>query len=68
LATGRNPLLERAAADSMNVPLTNDTATEMVAAARPVGARRAGFGPPPTLTGVAQVVGLALGSPEFQRR
>jgi uncharacterized protein (DUF1800 family) len=25
-------------------------------------------GPPPALTGLAQVVGLALGSPEFQRR
>jgi hypothetical protein len=27
-----------------------------------------GFGPVPQLTGVAQIVGLALGSPEFQRR
>jgi uncharacterized protein DUF1800 len=30
------------------------------------GAR--GFGPVPQLNGVAQIVGLALGSPEFQRR
>ena len=30
------------------------------------GAR--GFGNVPQLSGVAQVVGLALGSPEFQRR
>jgi len=27
-----------------------------------------GFGTLPELTGLAQVVGLALGSPEFQRR
>ena len=27
-----------------------------------------GFGPVPQLTGIAQIVGLALGSPEFQRR
>jgi hypothetical protein len=27
-----------------------------------------GFGNIPELTGLAQVVGLALGSPEFQRR
>jgi hypothetical protein len=27
-----------------------------------------GFGTIPELTGLAQVVGLALGSPEFQRR
>jgi len=27
-----------------------------------------GFGPVPQLSGVAQIVGLALGSPEFQRR
>jgi hypothetical protein len=26
------------------------------------------FGAPPELTGLAQVVGLALGAPEFQRR
>ncbi|MGI9090793.1 MAG: DUF1800 domain-containing protein, partial [Gemmatimonadaceae bacterium] len=33
------------------------------------GAGRNGIvGPPPQLTGFAQVVGLALGSPEFQRR
>ena len=31
-------------------------------------ARNPVTGPPPQLTGLAQVVGLALGSPEFQRR
>jgi uncharacterized protein (DUF1800 family) len=70
LLTGRNPMLDRAAADSAQM-VTDDTATEMVVG--PVrqgqmGARRAGFGAPPKLTGVAQVVGLALGAPEFQRR
>jgi hypothetical protein len=27
-----------------------------------------GLGPVPQLSGLAQIVGLALGSPEFQRR
>jgi uncharacterized protein (DUF1800 family) len=69
LATGRNPMLERATVDSTQI-LTRDTATEMVTGAgRPaVNRRAAGLGAPPRLNGVAQVVGLALGSPEFQRR
>jgi hypothetical protein len=67
LATGHNPLLDKAAADSASVPLTNDSASEMIVG-RPMASRRIGFGKPPTLTGIAQVVGLALGSPEFQRR
>ncbi len=68
LASGHNPLLDKATADSASVPLTNDTATEMITGVRPTANRRAGFGRTPTLSGVAQVVGLALGSPEFQRR
>jgi hypothetical protein len=34
--------------------------------AMPLRART--FGAPPSLTGLAQIIGLALGSPEFQRR
>ncbi|HJU74895.1 MAG TPA: DUF1800 domain-containing protein [Gemmatimonadaceae bacterium] len=68
LSSGRNPLLERAAGDSANEPVSNDTATDMIGVGRPMGMRRAGFGAPPKLSGVAQLVGLALGSPEFQRR
>jgi hypothetical protein len=69
LATGRNPLLIRAdSTDMQQTGMTSDTATDMIGPGRPNGARRAGFGPPPNLTGVAQLVGLALGSPEFQRR
>ena len=68
LATGHNPLLDKAAADSASIPLTNDSATEMITGVRPLASSRVGFGKPPTLTGVALVVGLALGSPEFQRR
>ena len=38
-------------------------------AGRPGGPRRgAGLGPPVQLNGLAQVVGLAIGAPEFQRR
>ena len=68
LATGRNPLLDGAASDTMQDTTTSDTAGDMIGLGRPNGVRRAGFGPPPKLTGVAELVGLALGSPEFQRR
>ncbi len=68
LATGRNPLSERAAGDSAAGDNTETQQTGTMDADRPLAARRAGFGPPPKLTGVAQLVGLALGSPEFQRR
>jgi uncharacterized protein (DUF1800 family) len=67
LATGHHPLLDKAA-DSASVPLTNDSASEMIVGGRPMASRRVGFGKAPTLTGISQVVGLALGSPEFQRR
>ncbi|MGH7694731.1 MAG: DUF1800 family protein, partial [Gemmatimonadaceae bacterium] len=68
LATGRNPLLERAASDSTQETTMSDNASDMVGLGRPNAARRAGFGTPPKLSGVAELVGLALGSPEFQRR
>lgn len=67
LASGRNPMLERAS-DSTDMQPATDVTGDMMDDGRPLGARRAGFGPPPKLTGVGQLVGLALGSPEFQRR
>ena len=67
LMSGENPLLSsRAAADSarvLSIPSSDDEPTmggEM-RRARPLER-------PVTLTGLAQVVGLALGAPEFQRR
>jgi len=58
LLTGRNPLLD--AAPSGEPP------TPMRPAPQPAPARA--NTPAPALRGLAQVVGLALGSPEFQRR
>lgn len=66
LASGNNPLMERAAADSSAI----DPNPPMVAQGR--GGRGGGGGRAfqrlPQLTGLPQVIGLALGSPEFQRR
>ena len=80
LVSGENPLLARLAKDSAATraaaagPDVEDETPEMMTAEpRLAGARRgqrgaAAFGPPPRLDGLAQIVGLALGSPEFQRR
>lgn len=75
LETGRNPFLERAGADSVlsdhaiddavNQMTMNDedrSGPRMRRASRPLA------GQPVALNGLAQMVGLALGSPEFQRR
>ena len=64
LMEGENPLAKK-------LSTTADTTNTMTAgpptrAARPAGAR--GLGRPVQLNGLAQVVGLAIGAPEFQRR
>jgi uncharacterized protein (DUF1800 family) len=63
LASGNNPLMERATADSMR--LVGPPMEPGMAAGR---GRQGGFQRLPQLTGLPQVIGLALGSPEFQRR
>jgi uncharacterized protein (DUF1800 family) len=80
LMSGENPLLKHAASDSTMRALVADSSTVMAmdddprAARKPnVGGKRGvlegrPLGPVPAVTGFAQVVGLALGSPEFQRR
>lgn len=80
LMSGDNPLLEKLARDSAAVrgaeaqmraaDTTDDAAMNMNTPRRPARGMRAGAaqGRPPTLAGLAQIVGLALGSPEFQRR
>jgi len=76
LIKGENPLASSAAADSAEMTAAvsgqNDmTQNEMMATTdrpRRANQRPLGLGPVPQLTGVAQIVGLALGSPEFQRR
>jgi uncharacterized protein (DUF1800 family) len=63
LASGSNPLMDRAVADTTMLerepaPMTG----------RPGRGRQGGFQRLPQLVGLPQIVGLALGSPEFQRR
>jgi uncharacterized protein (DUF1800 family) len=76
LTTGVHPMLEQVAADSSAaLVMTADTTSQRGPPdpREPPARRRQrqlaqGFGNVPELTGLAQVVGLALGSPEFQRR
>jgi uncharacterized protein (DUF1800 family) len=77
LLSGENPLLANAkesdvtmAASTSNndmpdMPMTDGVRQRAGARANPFGRPNA---PLPQLTGIAQVIGLALGSPEFQRR
>ena len=77
LATGVHPMVTKSAIDSgasmIAVPdPTADPDPTMAPDEAPARRRQRlaaqGFGNLPELTGLAQVVGLALGSPEFQRR
>jgi hypothetical protein len=74
LLSGENPMVAKFAtrADSSAVSMLPEIAPEM-APLGPNGQRRpaaplGGLGQPIQLTGLAQVVGLAIGAPEFQRR
>jgi uncharacterized protein (DUF1800 family) len=62
LASGTNPLMDRAAADTAIL----DQGPPMRPG--PGRGRQGGFQRLPQLSGLPQVIGLALGSPEFQRR
>jgi uncharacterized protein (DUF1800 family) len=76
LITGKNPLLEAAATDTaamrqpmaepMMAPPPGSDARDMRPGQRLAQARA--NAPLPNLNGLPQVIGLALGSPEFQRR
>jgi uncharacterized protein (DUF1800 family) len=75
LTTGVHPMVAQAAADSSpSMVMATDTISEPDASPAETAQRRRqrltgqGFANVPELTGLAQVVGLALGSPEFQRR
>ena len=75
LTSGVHPMVAKAAADSSASMLTSaDSGSDPAMSDDDPPARRRqrmgaqGFGNIPELTGLAQVVGLALGSPEFQRR
>jgi uncharacterized protein (DUF1800 family) len=70
LRTGENPFVKKSQADSMTNMADASSSTEV---ARGRGGRGRGPGGslltrPLTLAGLQQVVGLALGAPEFQRR
>ncbi|HEX6317059.1 MAG TPA: DUF1800 family protein, partial [Gemmatimonadaceae bacterium] len=65
LASGSNPLMERAAADTTMLDATPPMAPGQGRVGR---GRQGGFQRLPQLSGLPQVIGLALGSPEFQRR
>jgi uncharacterized protein (DUF1800 family) len=77
LIKGENPLASSAATNTAEMTAAasgqDDASNQSEMMAATDGPRRAnprtlGLGPVPQLTGVAQIVGLALGSPEFQRR
>jgi hypothetical protein len=82
LLTGENPLVAKLAAtvtpDSASTEVTSMTMGAPLrdrvgppaknGAARPGAARQMGMGQQVQLNGLAQVVGLAIGAPEFQRR
>ncbi|HUQ81096.1 MAG TPA: DUF1800 domain-containing protein [Gemmatimonadaceae bacterium] len=77
LTTGVHPMVARVAADSAASMVTASDSTpdadptmtpDEIPARRRQRLAGQGFGNVPELTGLAQVVGLALGSPEFQRR
>jgi uncharacterized protein (DUF1800 family) len=66
LTSGENPLLSSGAPDTTMRTMTDNT--QPMRERRRQQGRGANFSDIPPLTGLAQVVGLALGSPEFQRR
>ena len=69
LVSGNNPLMDRAGADS--TMLDAEPPAQMGGGRGQGlgrGGRQGGFQRLPQLSGLPQVIGLALGSPEFQRR
>jgi hypothetical protein len=78
LMSGENPMLGRlAGADTSSMAVNGDSIDDMMPPPRRAVTNRKGepranavaaLNKPVNLSGLAQVVGLALGSPEFQRR
>jgi uncharacterized protein (DUF1800 family) len=70
LVSGNNPLMDRAAADTAILDQGQPTDPMMGRGqgGRPGRGRQGGFQRLPQLSGLPQVIGLAFGSPEFQRR
>jgi len=83
LMSGENPMLSKSANDVNGMAILDDSSSMMTGGRagrqqgkiepgkgfpRGRGAQIPGFGRPVNLQGLPQVVGLALGAPEFQRR
>jgi len=82
LMTGDNPMLSKAANDVNGMTVLDDSSTmgnrgrggrlppaqQAKGQPRGRGAQIPGYGRPVNLQGLPQVIGLALGAPEFQRR
>lgn len=71
LLKGENPLANAAPATTVEMTQAATGNNDMMASAdrpRRANQQALGLGSIPQLNGVAQIVGLALGSPEFQRR
>lgn len=69
LVSGHNPLLDAAEPDAMaSQPDDRVDRPAMRPGTRPIRPARGAFGRIPVLAGFPQMIGLALGSPEFQRR
>src|SRR5688572_13639681 len=70
LASGSNPLMARAANDTTMMDATppDESMVRGRVGGGGRGGRQGGFQRLPQLTGLPQVIGLALGSPEFQRK
>jgi hypothetical protein len=82
LMTGDNPMLSKGANDVNGMTVLDDSSTmgnrgrggrlppaqQAKGQPRGRGAQIPGYGRPVNLQGLPQVIGLALGAPEFQRR
>jgi uncharacterized protein (DUF1800 family) len=69
LMTGTNPLAAAKPSPAGNAAMDmTEDAMENPGAMAAAGRRTPRRGAPPKLAGLAQIIGLALGSPEFQRR
>jgi uncharacterized protein (DUF1800 family) len=65
LATGSTPTMQ---SDSVGIARQDPEPSMVASGARPRSALQAGLARPVQLSGLAQIVGLAIGAPEFQRR
>jgi len=72
LVTGDNPMLDKAPAPDSTMMMPDRANRPPPGVPGPLGGGRGGqlpgFGRPVNLQGLPQIVGLALGAPEFQRR